>query len=468
MSGTTHTAYYYKGTAFPIVSSMRREVAFGFAKMMLEDYDKQGLSRADQIKECRGRLDTIEEMLYKCCPEDGANFKSMEAVYRMAELKLGMNKTAVETAWIFNVCALLLLGEIKEDRHNGTQELDLKNNKGGVSVVDASNMTKDDIDLLNREMKASGYGECIEIGRKNTAECVLKCGRKCEKKNDAVGLAHRNTPTLTFPQGSWVCDECWTDKGMCCAGMIFHEEDGVKCLGCSYTFGENGFAKEASRTIPANLIEVIKPKKKNPDHWCFSCLESLKVMSLIKEQNPDDEFQFVGRTEGADDGFEPIEELRAKLADAKVATGDADLMAIATEEDVSRMRGMMEYNDLFLNKAEILKVLSGHRFVIDKDSRIRLRKKEQEAEKVAAEVVANAEMFVEEKKEKPKTKKQIQADATKASNQAVKDKKKAQIEYEKAIIECAKLRAEVERLAKEKKYRAKMAKQKTAKAEEGK
>jgi len=154
----------------------------------------------------------------------------------------------------------------------------------GVSVIDASNMTKDDIDLLDREMKASGYGECIEIGRKNTAACVL----------------------------------------------------------------------------------------------------------------------------------------------------------------------------------------SSHRFVIDTDSRIRLRKKEQEAEKVAAEVVANAEMFVEEKKEKPKTKKQIQADATKASNQAVKDKKKAQIEYEKAIIECAKLRAEVERLAKEKKYRAKMAKQKTAKAEEGK
>jgi hypothetical protein len=331
----------------------------------------------------------------------------------------------------------------------------------GGKVIDASKMTRKEIDELTKEMEAKGFSS-VEIKEKGAAWCVMEgCGRSCRKKNDAVGLAHRSKPTHTFPEGSWVCDICWEAKGLCNSAQQFCEEDGVKCLGCSYTFGEKGFVEEGYKTIPVNMMDLIKPKKRKPDYWCGACLNDLCRMADDKEANPDDEFQFVGRTAGADDGFEPIDVVRAKgkHMDKQVK----DNCQWAGEDDLARMKGMMEYNDMFLTLEELLKVMNGWRFVINKDARIREWKKGYEAEKAAAEVEANAAMFVEEKKEKPKTKKQIQAEATKAANQAVKDKKKAKEEYEKAVIECAKRQAESERLKKEKKYRAKLAKEKAAK-----
>jgi hypothetical protein len=331
----------------------------------------------------------------------------------------------------------------------------------GGKVIDASKMTRKEIDELTKEMEAKGFSS-VEIKEKGAAWCVMEgCGRSCRKKNDAVGLAHRSKPTHTFPEGSWVCDICWEAKGLCNSAQQFGEEDGVKCLGCSYTFGEKGFVEEGYKTIPVNMMDLIKPKKRKPDYWCGACLNDLCRMADDKEANPDDEFQFVGRTAGADDGFEPIDVVRAKgkHMDKQVK----DHCQWAGEDDLARMKGMMEYNDMFLTLEELLKVMNGWRFVINKDARIREWKKGYEAEKAAAEVEANAAMFVEEKKEKPKTKKQIQAEATKAANQAVKDKKKAAAEYERAVIECAKRQAESERLKKEKKYRAKMAKEKAAK-----
>ena len=337
----------------------------------------------------------------------------------------------------------------------------------GGKVIDASKMTRKEIDELTKEMEAKGFSS-VEIKEKGAVWCVMEgCGRSCRKKNDAVGLAHRSTPTHTYPEGSWVCGVCWEEKGLCNSAHQFGEEDGVKCLGCSYTFGEKGFVKEGYKTIPANMIDLIKPSKKNPDYWCGMCLNDVCRMADYKDANPDDEFAFVGRTAGADDGFEPIDELRAKgknmNKEVKDHCGCQEFLRWAGEDDLARMKGMMEYNDMFLTMDELLKVMNGWRFVINKDARIREWKKGNEAEKAAAELVANAAMFVEEKKEKPKTKKQIQAEATKAANQAVKDKKKAAAEYEKAVIECAKRQAESERLKKEKKYRAKMAKEKAAK-----
>ena len=312
-------------------------------------------------------------------------------------------------------------------------------------------------------MAAKGFGG-VEIVKKGLVDCVLKCGRRCEKRIDLKGLSHKDRADFTFPEGSWVCEVCYLEKGL--ANLVdsveFEVSDNVACFGCSYIIGDKRIGKWGTSCVPTNLLKVLKPSKKNPDYYCNECRQGLEDASENMTNNPGDEFWFVGRTEGRDDGMKPIAELRE--LNMETATNDEErISALASKADVARMKGMLEYNNVFLTDKEIVKAVYGYRFVVNKDERIRYVKKVQEAEKIAAEVLANAAAFVEEKAEKPKTKKQIQAEATKAANQAVKDKKKAKEEYEKAVIECAKRQAENDRLKAEKKYRAKMAKEKAAK-----
>jgi hypothetical protein len=333
----------------------------------------------------------------------------------------------------------------------------------GGEVIDASNMTREEIAKKTKEMEAKGFG-AVEIVKKGLVDCVLKCGRRCEKRIDLVGLSHKDRADVTLPEGSWVCDVCYKEKGLdnIRDNVAFEVSDNVACFGCSYIIGDKRIGKWGTSCVPANLLKVLKPSKKNPDYYCNECRQGLEDASENMINNPGDEFWFVGRTEGRDDGMVPIAELRE--LNMETATNDEErISALASKADVARMKGMLEYNDVFLSNKEIVKAVYGYRFVVNKDERIREWKKGNEAEKAAAEVLANAAAFVEEKAEKPKTKKQIQAEATKAANQAVKDKKKAKEEYEKAVIECAKRQAENDRLKAEKKKRVKANKEKEAK-----
>ena len=433
----------------------------------IKAYTKNKLAQ-NKLEKAQGYTQEEADLLMDAAKEDKPDVIAKLGMCKIKKMVVDMEAALIKKGmgeWLHQKKEEIALAQNKEtEKELGALQEEVV--ASGGKVVDASKMTRKEIDELTKEMEAKGFST-VEVKEKGAAWCVMKgCGRSCRKKNDAVGLAHRSTPTHTYPEGSWVCDICWEEKGMCSVKEMLHttfkEEDGVKCLGCSYTFGEKGFVDIGCGIIPVNLIDLIKPSKKNPDYWCGMCMDDLWKMSEDKELlNPDDEFAFVGRTAGADDGFEPIDELRAK--GKKMNKEVKDRCYWAEGDDLARMKGMMEYNDMFLTLDELLRVINGWRFVINKDARIREWKKGNEAEKAAAEVLANAAAFVEEKAEKPKTKKQIQAEATKAANQAVKDKKKAKEEYEKAVIECAKRQAESERLKKEKKYRAKMAKEKAAK-----
>ena len=108
------TLYYFNGTTFPaVIKTNTEEYTFKMAKEMIKAALKDRLSKEEQIQAYMNQLIMLEKLLYQHCNPYTKN--GMDVICRT----LDMNEKKVMCWWNVDVCALLLLGAIKNDNNNG-------------------------------------------------------------------------------------------------------------------------------------------------------------------------------------------------------------------------------------------------------------------------------------------------------------------------------------------------------------
>ena len=123
--GTVKELYFYKGTAFPTIYTIRQgnyEVFRKHAMEMIMLGLKHGVSREVQIVDYITQLDIIEGRLREFC-----NPSSVEGMKRMAK-SLNTDEQELYSTWTLDILALMILGVLKDDNNNGVliTECDLK------------------------------------------------------------------------------------------------------------------------------------------------------------------------------------------------------------------------------------------------------------------------------------------------------------------------------------------------------
>lgn len=107
----TYTLYYYNGTAFPVIR-LEEEDAFKYAKQYLKNVGGK-VSIQEQTKEYYAQLKNIEQLLIKYC-----NPSSEEGLKKVSK-EYGKSIDDMYALWALNVCCLLLMGKMQDDRNNG-------------------------------------------------------------------------------------------------------------------------------------------------------------------------------------------------------------------------------------------------------------------------------------------------------------------------------------------------------------
>jgi hypothetical protein len=108
--------YFYKGTAFPIISAAPYEAMEATTNDMIEDGLKKGKSLADQTKDYIAALDEIRKVL-----NEGAKLPCLPENSPICVLERHFNTPHIQLLgrWILCVCALKRLKKIKGKGLNG-------------------------------------------------------------------------------------------------------------------------------------------------------------------------------------------------------------------------------------------------------------------------------------------------------------------------------------------------------------
>jgi len=107
-----YTAYYYKGTAFPLCyTNPTVEKIMEHAHNMIETGIQHGDSLKQQKQTYLTQLDMIESSL---CKHNGELTKLVKDI--------GQTEDELYAVWQLDICALLIMKVIKEDDDNGTME----------------------------------------------------------------------------------------------------------------------------------------------------------------------------------------------------------------------------------------------------------------------------------------------------------------------------------------------------------
>ena len=107
-----YTAYYYKGTAFPLCyTNPTVEKIMEHAHNMIETGILHGDSLKQQKQTYLTQLDMIESSL---CKHNGELTKLVKDI--------GQTEDELYAVWQLDICALLIMKVIKEDDDNGTME----------------------------------------------------------------------------------------------------------------------------------------------------------------------------------------------------------------------------------------------------------------------------------------------------------------------------------------------------------
>jgi DNA-binding NtrC family response regulator len=114
------TTYYWKGSAFPIALNHPHEKQMEEAKKMIAVGLLTGESMKEQSAYYKEQLDAIEKALWK----HNRNFTE-ENLKEIAE-ELGVSLDTLHSLWCLNVCALLIMGEIKNDDNYGVLQTFIK------------------------------------------------------------------------------------------------------------------------------------------------------------------------------------------------------------------------------------------------------------------------------------------------------------------------------------------------------
>lgn len=284
----------------------------------------------------------------------------------------------------------------------------------GTEVIDASNMTDEEVEKHRQEQLAKGFGEQISM-----------------KINPTTGFLHINNKGLSKKINRKSMQVSEGGKMFCC---LCARDQQHKC----YT-----------DNFPSGWEDNAPPKLRSGEQClCEPCFDAL--VDLQKVSKNDDEI-------------------------LTIVKANAPVTETCRIDACRALKSKLALEEVWIDDNEAAQISCGRGVVINKDLRKRqhIVKVQEAAEEVrkAAEMKKNIEELkadpeafaITQQPNKKLTKKQEEQEATRLANQALKNKKKAQAEYEKAVIECAKRTAENEKLKKEKKHRAKLAKEKEAK-----
>ena len=108
------TMFFYKGSAFPMITDISYDTAMKSAKDMIVLGLRFGVSMEQQSNDYKEQLDLIERVLYQYSGH--YTKKNMKKIFK----ELGIDEDQTYAIWYLNICALLIMKKIPNNNNYGT------------------------------------------------------------------------------------------------------------------------------------------------------------------------------------------------------------------------------------------------------------------------------------------------------------------------------------------------------------